>query len=62
MRRSGRGMRAASTPPVSTASAESPATAHMSAATSTVLREGGARRKSENSSRQNDRGQDFRCW
>jgi hypothetical protein len=54
-------MRAASASPVTTAPTES-ATAHVPATTSAVLREGGTRRESENSSRQNDRGQDFRCW
>jgi hypothetical protein len=54
-------MRAASASPVTTPSAESTA-AHMPATTSAVLREGGTRRESENSSRQSDRNQNFWCW
>jgi hypothetical protein len=54
-------MGAASACPVTAAPTES-ATAHVPATTSAVLREGGTWRENENSSRQNDRCQDFRCW
>jgi hypothetical protein len=53
-------MRAASASPVTTAPTE--AAAHVPATTSAALREGGTRRESENSSRQNDCGQAVWYW